>query len=800
MPAGPIGHLRVPSCWMEVDRRSHRQQKTFLASLRKHADCLVRTRSACNLSLRSSWQSQRGSVTATHSIRSSNFPDDEDYLFEIQEPQKEQAPDNDAASMLAVVDVGVLAKLSTKLKFLRARVSKSSTLNASTRRASMTFETRDKKEMVDAFRALKMAGQAEILRERLPEAMTRMGYRELDEEWLARSLEEVLGVEAVSSFLDFDEFSQVVEAYRTRHLQALEKEFFAYVAGKKSETITVEEVTALLERVGYLMLPGIVRQLLAEASTVIVPKDLGVGDYVYLRQVIQYRGGFTQAEAEALRETFSRWDDDHSDSMSFLELKAALKWQGFCLSYSGDDSDAPETLTKQSSLMDTVTSGIVWTSPDGINFQDYLQVMRKYRELEIGRARQMFGEHANEEDMVDVHGAIHIMQELGYVAATSEVVRDWSAAVGMPDADQFTLDQFYMLFTKVRANEGFTKSELEEISRAFHLHDSNSSRAIDVVELGGVLRWLGYPISIEQQQELMDDVDMDGSGEVDFDELLKVMRWYKEDEYRNLQRAYTEGDLDGSGTLDKREVQHLLPALGYLKLSKEQSSLIDSCFIQNGEIDFEECMTLVQSLRGLSRAEFRATHGYLGQELDKLRTEFNKAAARTGGPGGQICSREIIRLFEAYFPDTAGTVEGRDRAADLLKKVDTNNDGRLSWYEFLHLMRMAQDRAEFDAVNCEEEAAARSGFSRAEVRDLRKAFKLCDTDLSKMLDVHEVLEMLACMRPLTRPVVERITEIVTAADKDNKQALHFPEFLMVMRAVTDEKICDLGSAAQVADH
>eukprot|EP00971_Amphidinium_carterae_P001154 22710-Amphidinium_carterae.1 len=36
-------------------------------------------------------------------------------------------------------------------------------------------------------------------------------------------------------------------------------------------------------------------------------------------------------------------------------------------------------------------------------------------------------------------------------------------------------------------------------------------------------------------------------------------------------------------------------------------------------------------------------------------------------------------------------------------------DARLSWYEFLHLMRMAQDRAEFDAVNCEEVQIASFG-------------------------------------------------------------------------------------------
>mmetsp|Transcript_44804 Transcript_44804/g.103639 ORF Transcript_44804/g.103639 Transcript_44804/m.103639 type:complete len:357 (+) Transcript_44804:1-1071(+) len=353
-----------------------------------------------------------------------------------------------------------------------------------------------------------------------------------------------------------------------------------------------------------------------------------------------------------------------------------------------------------------------------------------------------------------------------------------------------------MLFTKVRANEGFTKAELEEISRAFYFYDSNSSGAVDVVELGGVLRWLGYPVSIEQQQELMDDVDMDGSGEVDFDELLKIMRWYKEVEYRNLQRAYQEGDLDGSGTLDKREIQQLLPSLGYLKLSKEQSSLIDSCFAMHSEIDFEECMRLVQRLRSISREDFRSTHGYQGKEVERLRQEFNKAASMSSG--GEISKREIIRLFEDYFPQNGGrSVEDRERASELLKKVDANSDGRLNWFEFLHFMRMAQDRVEFEVVHQEQEAAARSGFSTTEVRDLRKAFKLCDTDNSKALSVDEILAMLACVRPLTRPIKERVTEIFNAADKDKKGDVNFAEFLMVMRAVTDEKLYELISPADV---
>eukprot|EP00971_Amphidinium_carterae_P308360 6127809-Amphidinium_carterae.1 len=55
--------------------------------------------------------------------------------------------------------------------------------------------------------------------------------------------------------------------------------------------------------------------------------------------------------------------------------------------------------------------------------------------------------------------------------------------------------------------------------------------AVDVVELGGALRWLGYPVTVERAhhrcctaQELMYDVDVDRSGEIDFDEFLKIMR------------------------------------------------------------------------------------------------------------------------------------------------------------------------------------------------------------------------------------------------------------------------------------
>jgi len=688
---------------------------------------------------------------------------------------------------LSRVDPKILTGMVNKLKGLRAKKIFSMAATAMLQRSkhvSATFETRDKQAITEIFRSLKMVGQGEMLRERLPEAMAKMGYREVNNEWLTEITKEVLGDGAESSFLDFNEVLAVVEAYRKRNMKALETEFHSFLP-EGVKTMSQEEVCTALETQGILLVPGIVRQLLAEVE--LSTEEISVAEYIYLRQVVQYRGGFLQTEADHWREIYLRWDEDQNGSMSFRELEQALRFLDFELS-----CDAEERKQRHSQLLEAVTSGVRWTSDDGINLQDFLQVMRRYREIEIALARKIFKQHAAGQETVDAEAALSIIHQLGYITATWEVITDWAQDLGLADRVDFSLDDLYMLFTKVHANEGFGKAELKEISSAFLLHDTNNSGSVDVVELGGVLRWLGYHTAMEQQQDLIDDVDMDGSGEIDFDELLKIMRWYKEEEFKNLQRAYVEGDTDGSGTLDKKEVQLVLPSLGLSKLTREQIGLVDACFVGDREIDFKECVKLVKTLRTQIREEFRSTHGYQGKELEIMKQSFLQGA-RMDSSGHMIMNgKEIIKIFEAQFPGTVKTAEDRARAAEMLRKVDSDQDGRLGWYEFLHLMRMAQDRADFDAVSIEQEAIEKCGFNRAEVRDLRKAFKLCDTNMSKYLELEEFIRMLSCMRPLTRPLQERLAVLAKEADKDKKNGLSFPEFLLVMRQVQDEHICDLG--------
>ena len=66
--------------------------------------------------------------------------------------------------------------------------------------------------------------------------------------------------------------------------------------------------------------------------------------------------------------------------------------------------------------------------------------------------------------------------------------------------------------------------EVEEFREVFRANDSDGSGEIDNIELGGVLRWLGNPADVETTQDLMEEVDVDNSGFVDFEEFLRVMR------------------------------------------------------------------------------------------------------------------------------------------------------------------------------------------------------------------------------------------------------------------------------------
>ncbi|TPX60893.1 hypothetical protein PhCBS80983_g01435 [Powellomyces hirtus] len=100
---------------------------------------------------------------------------------------------------------------------------------------------------------------------------------------------------------------------------------------------------------------------------------------------------------------------------------------------------------------------------------------------------------------------------------------------------------------------------------AFNLFDRDKSGAIDLDELGAVMSSLGFQPSAAELMAMIDKVDADQTGTVEFDEFLQMShewmiqgRLETEDQIRE---AFETIDLDGKGFITVETLERLLQML-----------------------------------------------------------------------------------------------------------------------------------------------------------------------------------------------------------------------------------------------
>ena len=104
---------------------------------------------------------------------------------------------------------------------------------------------------------------------------------------------------------------------------------------------------------------------------------------------------------------------------------------------------------------------------------------------------------------------------------------------------------------------GLTEDEVLEIKEAFDLFDSDHSGTIDTEELKQALSNLGIDARNQTLQNMMNDIDKNQSGTIDFDEFIEMMtaKMSDKDTPEDLRKVF---DLFiGDDTADKIEFKHL---------------------------------------------------------------------------------------------------------------------------------------------------------------------------------------------------------------------------------------------------
>ena len=141
-----------------------------------------------------------------------------------------------------------------------------------------------------------------------------------------------------------------------------------------------------------------------------------------------------------------------------------------------------------------------------------------------------------------------------------------------------------------------SEDKMSEFKEAFEIFDKDRDGYITTKELGDIMKNLGQSPSEAELQDMINEVDLDGNGTIDFKEFLGLMaRKMKEsDNEEEIIEAFKVFDRDGNGLISSDELLHVLNSLGEKLTIEEVDDLIkDADLDRDGYINYEEFVNLI---------------------------------------------------------------------------------------------------------------------------------------------------------------------------------------------------------------
>ena len=152
-----------------------------------------------------------------------------------------------------------------------------------------------------------------------------------------------------------------------------------------------------------------------------------------------------------------------------------------------------------------------------------------------------------------------------------------------------------------------TASQERELREAFDLFDSgrysltiriqdkllfsDRSGRISRTELKQVLNALNVKTTEKEQQQLMNMMDTDHSGDIDYNEFKRVMAdsYFKKHSRQELSTAFKRFDSDGNGYITTKELNEILSRMGRHLNRHEVEAMIKTLDTNgDGKVSFDE--------------------------------------------------------------------------------------------------------------------------------------------------------------------------------------------------------------------
>ena len=146
--------------------------------------------------------------------------------------------------------------------------------------------------------------------------------------------------------------------------------------------------------------------------------------------------------------------------------------------------------------------------------------------------------------------------------------------------------------------DNLTDEQIIEFREAFQAFDKDGNGSITTKELGTVMRSLGQNLSEAEIKEMIDIVDEDKNGTIDFQEFLHLMARKmkiigKEEE---LLDAFNILDRDGSGKISKYELRYIIMSTDSNIKGDDIEDIIKTIGTdEEGKIDLQDFIDILMS-------------------------------------------------------------------------------------------------------------------------------------------------------------------------------------------------------------
>ncbi|XP_006294936.2 calmodulin-A [Capsella rubella] len=155
-----------------------------------------------------------------------------------------------------------------------------------------------------------------------------------------------------------------------------------------------------------------------------------------------------------------------------------------------------------------------------------------------------------------------------------------------------------------------TYDQVTELCEAFSAFDVDGDGCITAKELGTVMRSLGQNPTKAELQDLVNEMDADGNGTIDFLEFLcamidtdskekfikaiSVVSQLTDEQLSEFKETFSAFDKDGDGCITAKEFVTMLRSLGEDNTEAEVQDMINEVDLDgNGTIDFFEFLSIM---------------------------------------------------------------------------------------------------------------------------------------------------------------------------------------------------------------